>query len=353
MTVDVRLIQTSGTKDRKLPRSPAEIPAAGAAGATIAPSGDLTTAYPKRKVSNPVNGGPQIQPRPTGSTATTPASAASDLAGIDFSQFGPAATLRGTQIAPNAQAQTPVAAGAAAQHVVTPESQQLRDLVVQDAMGLSGPDRGQIATDVFGQLEDASQPGYQQRLRAVGQDAARLGRIGSGVTTSNLGDVASEYNRELMLAKRGLATDAASQTLDDRLATLGGRGAAAGQVGNQDLSRSQQYRGIAADEFNRGATVRDELRGERGYQNQLAGSATDDAIRQLLVEDQLLNSAFGRDSQRLGQLGSAGFGSVPTGTLQNAAGTHAGQSAATMDAVAQFIAQYMNRPQNTNSPQGG
>lgn len=354
MTVDTRL-QADVLKDPKVkPRSPAQIPAAGAVGGLLAPTGpNENTARRRRSVSRTTlpttrgaaPGGPQVQPRPPGSTTTSVASAASDLAGIDFSQFGPGATLRGTQISPTGAAQTPAAAGAAAQNVVTPESQQLRGMVVQDAMNLSGPNRGEIAQDVMSQLVEASTPGYQARLRDVGRDAARLGRIGSGVTTSNLGDVASEYNRDLILAQRGLSSDAAARTLDDQRAILGARSGAAGDITGQDLARTGAYRGIAADEFNRGAVVRDEMRGERGYQDALARTATDDAIRQIILEDQLLNSAFGRDSQRLGQLGSAGFGAVPTGTLQNAAGEYGRQSGATADAVAQFIAQYMNRPQ--------
>jgi hypothetical protein len=97
--------------------------------------------------------------------------------------------------------------------------------------GLNGPDRGQVGAETMALLEERSRPGYDQSLRAVGAKNAAMGRRGSGITTNELGDVTLGRERELALARRDVANDAAGRTLSDRL----------------DISNQQ--RGVANDRF--------------------------------------------------------------------------------------------------------
>jgi hypothetical protein len=97
--------------------------------------------------------------------------------------------------------------------------------------GLNGPDRGQIAADTFAQIQQRSQPGFEQALRGATQKAAAMGRRGAGMTTNELGDITALRERDLSLAGRDLSIDAAGRTLSDRL----------------DISNQQ--RGVANDRF--------------------------------------------------------------------------------------------------------
>jgi hypothetical protein len=119
--------------------------------------------------------------------------------------------------------------------------------------GLKGPDRAQVGAESLALFEERSRPGYDQTLRDVGAKNAAMGRRGSGVTTNELGDVTLARERELALARRDVANDAAGRTLSDRL----------------DISNQQ--RGVANDRF--GAEVTN-----AGFQD--AGMARDQQGRQ-------------------------------------------------------------------------
>jgi biotin operon repressor len=97
------------------------------------------------------------------------------------------------------------------------------------------PSRTDLALEAFDLFSERGEPRFQQELQNVGRQAASLGRIGAGLTTSQLGDVQSNRERELALARRELANTAAGQTLQDQLAKLGGAGGVASLLGGQDL----------------------------------------------------------------------------------------------------------------------
>lgn len=321
-------------------KSPSQVAATGAvpaalAGGQVVKNPNIITESAPPSVQTTAQ--PQ-QPQPT--TQNTPITPQS-IAGVDFAQFGPQNTIRGTQIMPNAQA-----AGTGLQtaqgYVETPEAMQLRQMALADLQGLSGPNRGQIAQDVFSQLEDASRPQFERDLRGVGQKAAAWGRMGAGMTTSNLGDVISERERELALQKRGLSSEAAALALSDAQGIADARLRGASQFAGEDLARSGMTATLQGQGFNQGSLMRDEMRSERGYQDQLARQATDDAVRQLLLEDQLLNSASGRQETRLSQLSGAGFGTPPINALQTYADSLGGQASGTQDALARLLMNYQN-----------
>lgn len=216
----------------------------------------------------PGGGAPQ-----TGGPFITPFGPGNDLR---FQQINPAANdrLRGTQSAVDA------AAGALS----------------------GGPNRQQLAQDLFADYIAQSQPDFDRSLRGITQRNAAGGRLGSGMYGSDLTDAATARTRDLGSFATRLAYDTAGGDIQDRLNNLGA------------LS------GLEGQQFGMGAAQRNELRGERGYQQGVAGQAQQDAIGQRLLEDQLLNSQWGRDYQRLGLLGSLGYGSNPASTLGGLAG---------------------------------
>lgn len=112
----------------------------------------------------------------------------------------------------------------------------LRASLVQRLSTLQAPDRVKLATEAFDQIEEARRPRFEQNLRAVGQKAAALGRIGSGVTTNEIGDLALARERDLNLQRRSLATEAAGAQLADQLDQAGAVSGGLGQLSGMDTS---------------------------------------------------------------------------------------------------------------------
>lgn len=202
-----------------------------------------TTQAPKPNVRLSAFNAPNVNPVPNGMaplSATAggppvgmpPAAAPGTMGGGQsagpISTWGGNNTLVGSQVNPVNRADTETARG-----MMLPALQSLQ----------TAPDRSQLALDALKLFDDQTEAGYQQRLRGVGQQAAKLGRVGSGMTTSELNDVFVARERDRDAVKRGLANDAASQTLSDRLATLGAIGGVQGQLAGQDTAARQEVRG--------------------------------------------------------------------------------------------------------------
>ena len=266
--------------------------------------------------------------RNPGQTPTVNPAVPMGFGGINFTPYGPGNTLRGTQITPGQGT-----GGIGGQ--MSQEASRARELASADLEGLSGPDRGSIASDTLRRLIADTQPQFEQELRGVGQRSAALGRLGSGMTTSDLGDVSQRRNQAITSEAGRLAGEAAGASLADRLDVFGARSGAASRFQGDDLAREGQA-------FSQGQGVRNEYRGERDFQDYMANQATDDQVRQLLLEDQMLNSSFGRDQSRLGTL-STGFGGVPDDAYARAAGNYSDQAQGNLDTVAQLAALYGNR----------
>lgn len=135
------------------------------------------------------------------------------------------------------------------------------------------PSRSALAQQTFDLIREQGEAGFQADIRKVGQSAAKFGRIGAGMTTSDLGDVAQRRNEFLGRAQRDLALRTAGEEFADRRSNRG------------------------------------ELRTERSYQGGLAQQSIENARRQRLDEDFLKGSEFGRqfDVSRLaGDLGRGG-----------------------------------------------
>jgi hypothetical protein len=121
--------------------------------------------------------------------------------------------------------------------------------------------RYKIAGDRFDQFAQASEPAYQQAIRKATAAAAANGRLGSGMLTNAYGDVASQRASAMDQARRGFLTDALEGSIQD-------------------------------DRYSR-----DELRGERGYQNDQARYAGTNALAQRQFEEQMRDAEFRRRMQ--------------------------------------------------------
>lgn len=196
--------------------------------------------------------------------------------GGPLQDFGPGDDLRGTQINPftgerlaGAQRDTDVMARALSQ----------------------GPNLTQAALDRYADLEQQTQENRQQGIQQIGRAAARLGRLGSGMVTTDLGNLEALLQQRGTAARRGLAGDIAFQESADRRANLG-----AGQSYEQQIA--DQARGY-----------RDEARGERGFQEDQARRAQDMEVlrRQLQVQyDMYLRQLGLQGAQLYGDQAAAG-----------------------------------------------
>ena len=279
--------------------------------------------------------------------------------------------------------------GGAASFDVNGKLQPLLDKVI------NAPDRGQLAQDMYGVLEERANPGFEQRLRSVGQKAAALGRVGAGLTTSELGDVETTHNRDLDLSRRQLAAEGAGASLDDRLKQLGaardvyGAVSAAGTGYNNSLTAGNQANfnnlltlgrdiyGRESDSFGRNvgerdaglnydqtrfgnersklqdASIyegdiygqdrnnRDEYRGERDYQYGLERDAQGDRERQYGMQE----DAKQNDWNRAYQAAQFGYGTNPAGAVNSAAGQKNQGAQSYMDTLGPLFLEWAKKRQ--------
>lgn len=153
-----------------------------------------------------------------------------------------------------------------------------RGLLSSSLANLNGPDRSELAAKAFQLMQDQAAPARAQGFQDVGRRAAALGRIGAGMTTNDLTGLEQDYTRQDNLAKRDLALQAASQTLQDRLGVTGalqsGFGALAGT--DQETARIGQS-GAALGLQAQGNSI-NALRGLSDQALQLGGVARSDAL---------------------------------------------------------------------------
>ena len=306
------------------------------------------------------------------------------------------------------------------------------------------PDRQTLAANNLNRMIADTEPQFQTDLRNVGKKAAALGRVGAGMTTSDLGDVSQRRNEQIVRRGAELADSAAGLSLQDEQDKLnaargvttdfGGLDTAAGslnlgyqnsanaergsafdraralgndtfgrtmdlsnaemkfgQIGRSDAlderdaertsyldrnnvlgEQAQGLRnmgsdlyGMDSDAWNRGVSERDkglnydqrmfdnrrnifgdmatdeqrltgndradrtEMRGERDYQYGLSRDATNDAVQQRMLEEQLLDSRFRRGQGLFG----AGYSQSPVGTYGQQADSFGADAAASYGAM--------------------
>ena len=185
------------------------------------------------------------------------------------------------------------------------------------AFGTAAPDRGELARREFARFREEDEPNFQARVRDIGRNAATFGRIGSGVTTTRLGDLGLERERDINRRFESLSDRAAGQTLGDRFQQLSG------------------LAGLEAQQSGQGFRERGELRGERGFQEGLDRRGVEDQIRQRLLENQEQGTAFDQQFAQQNLLGQQSFGQSP---IELALAQGIGQRGqGTQDAIARML----------------
>lgn len=308
--------------------------------------------------------------------------------------YGPGSDLRGTQINPSQSAQlsktsgyldsalqklmsynpgtfTGVNAGSYSPNADTERARALTMQGLEGAMG--GPDRKALALDTMKLFDEQDAPRLEQDYRQVGQKAAALGRVGAGMTTNDLTDVFHQHDTARNQMQRSLAIDTAQQELSDRLNRLGAAQSVNGQFAGQDLSNAGFQQGLrnesrnerdSLNQFNmnnlsanqgilnsifgvqqglhgQGLSDRNELRGERDFQNNMSQQGINNAVQKELVQDQLQNSQHGRDQDWMNNVMNVGFGGQNYGNALNNNASQIDQNSASQNQMMQILAQYL------------
>ena len=190
---------------------------------------------------------------------------------------------------------------------------------------ISGED---LARGGFGLSRASAESGLGAQREAIGR-ASR----GEEVGERGFGASQEAQAAQLALQRSGALAGAADQEL--------GAGAASRKEQRRerdtgidfgsrefDIRRAQlgDTAGVEAQLTGQGRADRGEFRGERGFQDQLARTATDDAISQIELENFVQGSSFDREQARLGSLGGAGFAGTDTGAFGDAARDLGGQA---------------------------
>ncbi len=166
---------------------------------------------------------------------------------------------------------------------------------------MTGPERSELAKQAFDLMAERSQGDFDRSLRTVGQRAAALGRIGSGMTTNNLTELSVQRGRDLDRTQRELALEAAQQTLADRVArTQLGLGVTQG-LGGEDrenvatrLNQGNLMRQIGNDRF-QGEALNAQL-ADRGLERGQRGAIAFADLQRGVAQDLF---GMGRDQSRL------------------------------------------------------
>lgn len=247
---------------------------------------------PQPQGAGATGAGPMIAPmapQPLG-PLNPPAAAAGGVPGT--SSFGPGNNLIGTQINPTPSGDTIAA----------------RTQLGTQLGGLQGPDRKALALDALKTFDQNQADTEKLGVQDIGREAAAAGRLGSGMVSTSLGDLQTQLAQKRDQEVRGLASDVAGKTLDDRLAALGGTESGLGQLSGLDTGAA------------------DALRGERGYQTGLDQTATDNAVRQFGLEEGAQGQDFAQKNAIDQQLEALGFGGNTANFETGLADTYAGNA---------------------------
>lgn len=220
--------------------------------ASPAPSAPGMASFHPR-INTMTAGGGMVPPAPASPTPAPPAPTAIPGAPTPISNFGPGNDLLSSQINP----------------------------------GNSGVNRTQLAQNTLKDWDAQNAPQLAAGMRQVGQNAAKFGRIGAGMTTNDLTGLQATYDRNRMEKSNELAS------------------------------------GLAGDTVNDARSNNNELRTERDYQTGRSDKAQQDQINQTVLGDQLLNSRFNRAKT----LTDTGYANDPTSLLYGTSQDAGNQSA--------------------------
>jgi hypothetical protein len=220
-----------------------------------------------------------------------PGTATGDPMTTPPSTFGPGQNLINTQINPTADPRLL-------------KLQGMQDTSLDKI--LNGPDRNAMARDQYNTWEAATAPGFEHSIQDATDAAAAHGQIRSGQLTNRYGDLAQQRVLDQTTARNQYMQNALEGSIGDT------------QRGFEDVS------GAEGKAFGEGLTGREEMRGERGYQQSQAEQALLNRIRQQQAEAGAEAQSFGEGTTAYG-LGMEGD---PTGAYQGASAQASDEAAA-------------------------
>ncbi len=139
--------------------------------------------------------------------------------------------------------------GAAISPSTDPRLSQYRGMLDKSAGDLANTDRRSMLSSLLNDFDTQSAERDDASMTAVGRRGAALGRLGSGMVSQDINQVARQSNRD----KQQFRNQLAQQTIGD-------------EIGDR-FSKTSMFRGLAGDEYGNSRGERDELRGERGYRD--------------------------------------------------------------------------------------
>lgn len=162
------------------------------------------------------------------------------------------------------------------------DTNQIRAQLGGMTQGLQGPDRMQIATDALKTFGEQQGDAEKLGLRSIGRANAAGGRLGSGMASTDVGNLYDKLHRNQLQFERGLAGDVASQTLSDRMMALEGTRGALGSLGNMDMSTNAMLQDIG---FGGGSSALQQLiASQYGQQAQGSMGSTGELLRLLFSQ---------------------------------------------------------------------
>jgi hypothetical protein len=241
-------------------------------------------------------------------------------------------------IAPTNVAPTQSALALALQQAQSPEATQLRAMGMTSLGGLSSsPDRLSLAAQALQLQREMTQPAWEQDLRTVGQKAAAYGRLGSGMTTSELGDVTLQREKALGQYGQQAALEAAGQTLADRLNIFGATTGYGNQVAGQDLARAGFGQNNALAGFDVANAVRGQGVDERNFQSDQSRAAAALALQRAGLQSNLAGQSADLASN------TANFGASQQAAAQDAAFRRAALQQALVGSLSDVQGQQFNQ----------
>lgn len=298
-----------------------------------------------------------------------------DLAGVGTDQIDPANDLRGQVIRNDPSQRLTGLRGMtdrAAQDVANYDpmadyegllSRMRADFEVPDVVaeetGLAN--RSELARQRLAAFDAEAQPQIADGIKAVGKRAAALGRLGMGDTSIQALRPYTDY----LTARSAMATRLAADTAEGEIGDardrrdyrtgvaernagrkVAGRSTAYSMAGNQAASNaSNRYgrlsamrgleEGVNAEE----SGLREEQRGERTWQEQLARYAHEQSIRQRELENSEMQQQFGRGLS----LANLGYAGNPWQALLAGGNSYGNDAAGAFGGLGDLLAQYMAR----------
>jgi hypothetical protein len=261
-------------------------------------------------------GSPQVAPSMNPKLAKVPQPA-------NMTGFGPDQNLIGTQFNPQADPrlqgtqgqvtglQNQLASGGGQ----IPGQGQAQDWLNQSAQTISKlPNLQESTQNLYGALTNQANVQSAQQLRDLGQRAASLGRLGSGMVTADAGDIFRQ--REANLA--GIGANLANQSAQAQNAQQFGQGQALAGLSGQQFGMGQgqlgaqqgvlgQLSGLESQQYGQNLGNLGFLQQERGYQQGLDQQALQNRVSQEQLQQQEQGQAFGQQQDQANALAQYGL----------------------------------------------